>query len=269
MASIRVRLGVLGVLLAAGCLGLAPGEEQQPGPEQDLDDEAVVPEEVAYWGCREQVGVFTLPSEAYQDRLPEGFEPRGPEGDEATALVSLYTWACEETEVDGVASGPVVEMVGMVSVDPPDEYEDEEASAYAVIIHGVSNRSDLVEVYEAWGLNMEQGHVEMDTDEVAGAARAGEAVSEASFRTELDTSVAGPVEERAGGEARFFGVVDAELTAILDGWWVDVPAMQEGEATLVESNLGSVPPDAFPLEGVGIHYFGEGFGFGYERVPIE
>lgn len=259
------------IVPAAGCLSLGDDDATQEAPAEDTPPDASQdPTTLAFESCHEQVGTFTLSAEAYHDRLPPGFEPQGMDPGDETALVTLFTWRCENVLVDEQPTGPVTEMVGTLNVNPPPELEGQNASAHVVILHGVTDSEPLKIVYDAWGLHMEKGEVTMATEEpIPGTVRSGHATSTASFETVLNTNVAGPVEDREAGEARFFGVMDAELTSILDGWWRDVPNMQQGEATLIETHPDAVSPASEPLEGLGFHYWGDGFGFGYERVNLD
>ncbi len=255
-------------LLLAGCLGVddtptAEEAEATPDPEDPFS-----PRSMSFEDCHEHVGAFSLPASVFESSLPDNFEPQGMDPDDQTALFTLFTWSCENVLVDEEPMGSVLEMVGMVNVHPPTDLAGENASAHVAILHGVTDQDALLPAYEEWGLPIEHGEVTMATQEpVPTLTRHGQASAQAGYETVLNTNVAGPVEEREAGEARFFGVMNAELTSVLDGWWHDVPNMQEGEATLVEANPEAIP-SVVPLEGLGYHYWGSGFGFGYERVPL-
>ncbi len=263
---------VLVAMALAGCVSIGGEDPSLPDGSSEERTGEEIPQALAFVGCREQVGLFTLPADAFEDELPPGFEPRGLEGDDQTGLLTVYAWACDETHVEGLDEEPVTEMVATLSVHPPQEHETENASAYAAILHGVTTRTDLMPLYDAWGLPFEQGDVEMTTQtDPTDTLRAGHASSTTSSQTILNTNVGGPVESREAGQARFFGVQEARLTAILEGWWADVPAYQQGQATLLPDDalppsLG-ITPDAAPLEGLGVHYYGDGFAFGYDNVP--
>lgn len=128
--------GVLLVVVFAGCTapGADPVDASPPSSSvsgtstQDAKDPLVAaPDPVTsalprmnFTGCRNQGGVFSMPREAAEAALPDGFEPVESTAATQRPGVVLYAIAlhCQAFDIDGVAGGPFDAAYAELAVTP-------------------------------------------------------------------------------------------------------------------------------------------------------
>lgn len=261
----------------AGCIGDDAGDLEQANATDaaaeatnaselgTLPDGEPVPLDIEMADCYEQTGVFPVPAEAVGE-LPEGFEPVpfDPAGQTATMLVIALDCSLPGDEDHS-------EVWGMVEVEPPEELAAEDAAFSLIALSAISSTERRAHVYEAWGMGEDEilaGDVTVETLAETPPARGGHVLgTDDDFTVHLYTATQGPPTPEEAGQARVFGVADAEVTGMMDVSWTDSEEGLQGEALLdIEDGGMDLPrPEG---AGIAVHWWG-GFDFTYEHVDLD
>lgn len=261
---------------AAGCFGSDGSLEAANATESadeatnatdlgTLPDGNPVPTQATLTGCSEQGGVFPVPQAMVGD-VPEGFSfvSMDPAGLTATLLVIGLSCSLNDEE-------PVSELYGLVAVEPPEELAGE-TGTHAILLGGFSSLERQATIYRAWGMGEDvmPGDVTVEILQDTPVARGGHVLgTDGDFTVHMYSSVEGEPNPESAGEARVFGVADAEVTGAMDLTWTDSEGgYQTGEASLAFEG-GDVPIPQPAGAGVAFHFWGEDYDITFEHVDLD
>ncbi|HEV8361391.1 MAG TPA: hypothetical protein VGR28_13155 [Candidatus Thermoplasmatota archaeon] len=265
----RAPLAILVVasLALAGCLtnsAPAPLDGADPAslaPSAAPGLPAGVPAAFNTTGCEDHVGWLPLPMAMAQ--VPEGFSPVPFDPAGTLATVVFIGARCEATAGVGLAGEAMHAAFSGLAVDPPAELARADAG-FQILLYGlVTDRDDLAAAFGAWGVDASKADaISLDTSD-AGAARVGRYHSSAGGEVFDLATVIGQVATDGAGTSRWFSARDGKVVGMFDLDWNE-NNFGQGEAVLAWT--GAMPGP--PLAGVGIHSWGEAYGYEVRDVPL-